>query len=183
MAWIVGLRGLRGPIGCFNTNLPFQLTPCLSSYGTQKCENEIWPVAAKAVWCWGVSSLTTHTCAEAATLLGRTPECLKGCHDGCNRGVFLIIWGVIVHNLCLYYWKWWWCLLALNHIKRPKIWSEGVGHDDLAAIAVIMYFGSIIMINNQCNRKWYIMIYQRRSRAGFLSQCIVAQISRVYDGL
>ena len=35
-------------------------------------------------------SLTHAFVAEPAKLLGRTPDCLNGCHDGCKKVIFLI---------------------------------------------------------------------------------------------
>ena len=64
---------------------------CPSGYCTQRCENEVWHVAAKAVWDAGeyLPSLRTLV-AEAAKLIRRTLDCLNCCHDGCKRGNFLI---------------------------------------------------------------------------------------------
>ena len=51
-----------------------------------------WQVAAKAVWGAGECLPSFHTIvAKADKLLGRTLDCLKGCHDGCNTVIFLIL--------------------------------------------------------------------------------------------
>ena len=53
--------------------------------------NQVWHMAAKAMWSVGecLPSLCTLV-AEAAKLPGRTLDCLCGCHDGSNRDIFLI---------------------------------------------------------------------------------------------
>ena len=62
MAWTVGLRGLRGLIGCFHTYLYSQMPKQLLHTEVLK-----WNVAVGrqgCVGCWGVSSLSTHTCGK-----------------------------------------------------------------------------------------------------------------------
>ena len=88
---IVGLRGL---IGCFDTYLLF---PINTPWGAQAVMAHRGVKTKFGQWqprlCRVLGSVFPHhtLVAEAATLLGQTPNCLKGCHASCNRGICRIL--------------------------------------------------------------------------------------------
>ena len=108
--------------------------------------------------CQGLFSSSHPIVAEAAQLLGRPPDFADACHDGCNGVILPIFSWKMVNNLFLWnVWYWLWNILIFNRNKSSQLWSEGVGHDNLTLIAVIVYLGD--HYNDHSQYSWITVHY------------------------